>query len=78
MKIIFDPAKRETTLYHRGLDMAQAGEVFAGQHITVQAIRFDYDEARFVTVGYLKGRNGGAGLDQTRRRHADHKHEESQ
>ncbi len=56
MKITFDPAKREATLLHRRLDMAQAGEVFAGRHITVQDIRFDYDEARYITVGHLQDR----------------------
>jgi uncharacterized protein len=56
MKITYDPVKRDATLYHRGLDMAQAGEVFAGSHITVQDIRFDYNEARFVTVGRLGDR----------------------
>ena len=56
MKITYDPAKRDATLYHRGLDMAQAGKVFAGPHITVQDIRFDHDEARFVTVGHLQDR----------------------
>jgi hypothetical protein len=30
VKITFDPAKRQTTLESRGLDMALAGEVFSG------------------------------------------------
>ena len=36
--------------------MAQAGEVFADNHITVQDIRFDYGEARFIPVGHLQDR----------------------
>jgi uncharacterized DUF497 family protein len=33
--ITFDPAKRDLTLKHRGLDFARAGEVFAGQTATI-------------------------------------------
>jgi uncharacterized protein len=53
MKITFDPDKRESTLEHRGLDMAQADEVFAGPTITVDDDRKDYGEKRLITIGYL-------------------------
>ncbi len=56
MKIDYDPAKRDMTLAERGLDMADAGEVFDGTHITIPDIRFDYGEERFVTIGRLAGR----------------------
>jgi uncharacterized protein len=56
IRIAFDPAKRDLTLKHRGLDFAQAGEVFAGRTITVADDRFDYGEARFITAGYLGDR----------------------
>ncbi len=56
MTITFDPAKRDLTLKHRGLDFARAGEVFAGRTITVLDSRFDYGEARFITAGYLDDR----------------------
>lgn len=53
---LVDPAKRDLTLKHRGLDFARAGEVFLGRTITVLDDRFDYGESRFVTAGYLGGR----------------------
>jgi uncharacterized DUF497 family protein len=54
--IEFDPAKRRATLDARGLDMADAGEVFMSDQITFADIRFEYGEQRFVTVGYLGDR----------------------
>ncbi len=56
MQIEFDTEKRNATLEARGLDMADAGEVFEGAHMTFPDIRFDYGESRFVTVGFLSGR----------------------
>jgi hypothetical protein len=54
--ISFDPAKRADTLSHRGLDFADAGAVFAGRTVTVQDLRRDYGEDRFITAGHLAGR----------------------
>src|SRR5574344_950852 len=56
MQIEFDPDKRDKTLAERGLDFAQAGEVFAGVNVTAEDARFDYGEPRFTTVGVLDGR----------------------
>ena len=56
MKIEFDRAKRVSTLENRGLDMAQADEIFAGNTITVEDDRMEYGEKRFITVGLLKYR----------------------
>jgi uncharacterized DUF497 family protein len=56
MDIEFDPAKRDATLTERGLDMAQAGEVFDGPHLTFADDRRDYGEPRFITLGHLRGR----------------------
>ena len=56
MRITFDPAKRDLTLKHRGLDFARADEVFAGLTATVVDDRFDYGETRFITAGQLDGR----------------------
>ena len=50
MDISFDPAKRADTLKHRGLDFADAGEVFAGRTVTVQDERRAYGEDRFITA----------------------------
>ncbi len=56
MRITFDPAKRELTLKDRGLDFANAAEVFAGRTLTAADERLPYGEARFQTVGFLAGR----------------------
>lgn len=56
MKITFDPAKRTSTKTERGLDFADAAEVFAGRELTVEDTRRDYGERRFQTVGFLAGR----------------------
>lgn len=56
MRIDYDPAKRAATLEARGLNMAQAGEVFEGPTLTVEDDRQDYGESRFLTIGFLAGR----------------------
>lgn len=56
VKISYDPAKRAATLEHRGLDFANAGEVFAGPHASALDDRQDYGEVRHITAGYLAGR----------------------
>ncbi len=56
MKIAYDPAKRIATLKTRGLDMADAGAVFDGPHLTVEDDRRDYGETRNLTIGFLDGR----------------------
>ena len=56
MKIEFDPAKRHIILEHRGLDMAQAGEIFEDTTLTIADERRDYGERRFITFGWLTGR----------------------
>ena len=56
MKIEYDSTKRDTTLENRGLDMADAVEVFIGVHITFPDIRFEYGEERFLTIDSLQGR----------------------
>ena len=56
MQIEFDEAKRKKTLAERGLDFAQAVEVFAGPHFTGQDSRQAYLEDRFITAGLMGGR----------------------
>ena len=56
MNIEFDEAKRQATIQLRGMDMADAWQVFLGPHQTVQDDRKYYGEVRFVTVGYMNGR----------------------
>ena len=56
MVLEFDQDKRRKTLLERGLDFARAGEVFEGLHFTGQDTRLDYEEDRFITVGWLDAR----------------------
>jgi uncharacterized DUF497 family protein len=56
MRFEFDPSKRQDTLDQRGLDMANAAEVFEGDHLTVEDDRFDYGETRYITIGFMAGR----------------------
>ena len=53
MNLEFDQVKRDKTLLERGLDFARAVEVFEGIHFTGQDKRVDYEEDRFITVGWL-------------------------
>ena len=56
MKITYDPDKRAVTLELRGLDMADAGEIFDGPHVTYMDDRKDYGETRHITIGHMAGR----------------------
>ena len=56
MRIVFDPIKRQATLDERGLDMADAGKVFATEKLTIIDNQKDYGETRHITVGYIDGR----------------------
>ena len=56
MAVTWDEAKRRLTLAERGLDFADASQVFAGGHYTRSDDRRDYGEPRYITAGYMKGR----------------------
>lgn len=56
MGIEFDAAKAAKTRMERGLDFAQAGELFEGLHYTLRDDRFDYGEDRYITAGFLDDR----------------------
>jgi uncharacterized protein len=56
MSISFDPAKRARTLAERGLDFADAAEVFAGITAEAEDTREDYGETRIICFGFLRGR----------------------
>ncbi|WP_349644192.1 hypothetical protein [Rhodopseudomonas sp. WA056] len=68
MAITFDPAKRDWTRRHRGLDFAtDAATAFAGRTVTKLDDRFDYGESRYITAGYV-GAHGRDCLDASQRR----------
>jgi uncharacterized protein len=56
MTITWDEAKRRRTLAERGLDFADAAQVFAGRTMTLPDDRRDYREPRFITAGWLGSR----------------------
>jgi uncharacterized DUF497 family protein len=56
VKISYDPIKRAKTLKERGLDFADAAEVFAGEFTVAPDDRRDYGEDRFISAGDLRGR----------------------
>lgn len=56
MRIAFDPAEQARTLADRGLDFADAAEVFAGTTAEVEDTREDYGETRIICFGLLRGR----------------------
>ena len=53
MRITYNRNKRDLTLRERGLDFADAKEVFAGRHATLPDGRKDYGEPRFISAGIL-------------------------
>ena len=54
MRYSFDPSKRAANLKKHGLDLAHArGVIESGETVTFEDRRFDYGEARFVTLGPL-------------------------
>jgi uncharacterized DUF497 family protein len=56
VRISFDPGKRDRTLRERGLDFAEAAEVFASNHTVLEDGRFAYGETRIISAGFLRGR----------------------
>lgn len=51
--ITYDAAKRADTLGRRGLDFADAAQVFAGPTFEVEDTRCDYGETRIICFGML-------------------------
>ncbi len=66
MEIEFDQDKRDKTLQERGLDFARAGEVFASVTVTIEDIRREYGETRYISIGLLDLRAVILALDATR------------
>ena len=56
MKLSWDEAKRLATLEERGLDFADAEELFDEGTITSEDIRHDYGEQRYISVGCIRKR----------------------
>lgn len=56
MRVSDDPAKRARTLLDRGLDFADALEIFEGLTLEIEDLRRDYGERRIICYGFLQGR----------------------
>lgn len=56
MQISYDPLKRAQTLSERGLDFADAAEIFTGPILEAPDLRKDYGEIRIITIGFFRGR----------------------
>jgi uncharacterized DUF497 family protein len=54
MRFSWHQPKRQTTLKKRGLDFADAEQVFMGPTFTFEDNRKEYDEQRWVTLGLLR------------------------
>lgn len=54
MKFSWHEPKRQATFNRRGLDFAQAEQVFMGPTFTFEDDRKDYGEQRWVTLGLLR------------------------
>jgi hypothetical protein len=76
----WDEAKRQATLRDRGLDFADAEEIFVGRAVSLRDERRDYGEPRWITAGWLRGRfvmiawtprNDGRRIISMRHGHAD-------
>ena len=56
MYLEWDEAKRAATLAARGLDFADAVQLFRSEHLIVEDGRSDYGETRYRVAGFLNGR----------------------
>lgn len=56
MLIEFDEQKRKRTQDERGLDFADANQIFDGVHLTAIDDRYDYGEIRYISMGYMNAR----------------------
>jgi uncharacterized DUF497 family protein len=77
MKITFDPDKRDRALEERGLDFADAAEVFSGATFDRIDDRRDYGEKRVISRTLTRP-DGCGRVDAARRCTACHFDEESQ
>jgi uncharacterized DUF497 family protein len=55
MRFTWDERKRRTNLKVHGFDFRDAPRVFEGPTFTFEDDRFNYEEQRFVSLGFLGG-----------------------
>lgn len=76
--ITFDAKKRADTLKQRGLDFADAQQVFDGPNFEVEDIRRDYGEKRIILLRHASRSDRGCGLHPAWRGSSRLQDEESQ
>jgi uncharacterized DUF497 family protein len=54
--LTWDESKRQITFAQRGLDFADAAQVFAGKAFEFEDTRQNYGECRMICFSYLAGR----------------------
>jgi uncharacterized DUF497 family protein len=54
VKFEWDESKNELNIEKHGLDFADGKEIFQAPMLTALDTRFDYDEDRYVGIGFLK------------------------
>lgn len=55
MRFTWDERKRKSNLRDHGFDFRDAPDVFEGLTYTFEDSRFDYNEQRLVTLGFVGG-----------------------
>ncbi len=56
MRFEWDENKNKENIRNHGLDFKDARAVFDGPHFAFDDLRFDYSEARSITIGFSKNR----------------------
>jgi uncharacterized DUF497 family protein len=56
MKFTWDEKKRQTNIEKHGIDFAEVPPMFDGNVFTIEDLRFDYGETRYITFGLLQYR----------------------
>lgn len=54
MRFEWNEDKRLVNLHKHGFDFRDAEKVFAGRTVTIEDTRYEYSEARFITLGLLR------------------------
>jgi uncharacterized protein len=56
MKFTWDETKRQANIIKHGIDFADVPPMFDGDIFTIEDLRFDYGETRYITFGLLRYR----------------------
>ena len=56
MKYTWDETKRQANIEKHGIDFADVPPMFDGDVFTIEDLRFDYGETRYITFGLLQYR----------------------